>query len=43
MFDGHAEEAMRFYASLLPDSAIGWVTDRYGVSWQLSLDAGGPT
>src|SRR5919106_6492057 len=26
MFDGQAEEAARFYVSLLPDSRIDWVT-----------------
>jgi predicted 3-demethylubiquinone-9 3-methyltransferase (glyoxalase superfamily) len=51
MFDGFAEEAMRFYIALFPSSGrrarpvdnygfsrkFGWVTHRYGVSWQLNL------
>ncbi|MBI1179141.1 MAG: hypothetical protein GC201_01190 [Alphaproteobacteria bacterium] len=38
-FDGKAEEAARFYVSLLPDGGTpvqcGWLADRYGVSWQI--------
>ena len=37
MFDGKAEEAIGFYVSLFPNSAVTAINDRYGVSWQLNL------
>ena len=37
MFDGVAEEAMKFYVSLFKDSEIRQV-ERFGVSWQLNLE-----